>query len=150
DPGRLAAPPVYSGTPRANAPVHVNLGSDQVQAALRDLRADPRNLMRDPDSWRSENLTPFQKIVMAQLRGSGMLGPDGTDKLNKVMAGAGGPTDAVIAGATDALDDNGQLIEFGAGIFGALLAGTTHMAVVAPGMEAPAFHIPVDRDSLCL
>ncbi len=75
------------------------------QATLQSLIADPRDLLRDPDSWRSEDLTPEQKLVMAQLRGRGALGPDGVDNLAKILALAPG-TPAVDGVAANGWDPN--------------------------------------------
>lgn len=136
---------MYQQSP-AQQPVWLDLNKPENQAALRELLNDPRDLFRDPDSWRSANLTPHQKLLMANLRGKRMLGPDaaarlksqlGVADLNGLSADAATQAPALTA------------VELAAMMGGAGIAGMITQAVISPGLVIPAFYLRPNPDVSC-
>jgi hypothetical protein len=56
---------------------HLNFKDPKVLQVVKGIMDDPRNLLADKDAWRNYPLTPEQKLVLAQMRGRGMLGDAG-------------------------------------------------------------------------
>jgi hypothetical protein len=130
----------------AQQPVWLDLNRPENQSALRELLNDPRDLFRDPDSWRSANLTPHQKLLMANLRGKRMLGPDAAARLKSQLGVAdlnAPPPDAAAQAA------NLTAVELAALMGGAGLAGVLTQAVISPVLVVPAFYLRPNPDVSC-
>ena len=63
----------------------LNFKDPKVLEVVHGLSKDSRNLLADPDGWRQQKLTPEQRLVLAQMRGQGMLGPKGQSKLQSII-----------------------------------------------------------------
>jgi len=147
--------------------------SQTLQDEIRALQADPRNLLADPNAWRSEALTPKQKTLLAQLRGQRLLGPEGNARLEGLMGGSaamaaaasaaaappeqwaqpGGPTYPPAAGGGVTGTNGGgtmTMLEALAGMGGGAFAAAIQIGVNAPIMEYLAFMLRDRPDTTCL
>ena len=131
---------------------NLNFKDPQILQVVKGLMSDPRNLLADKDAWRTEALTPEQKLVLAQLRGRGMLGPEGADKLQPVLEDAANlaaadtlpemevpETNVCEAYPPPGMSDSALLMEQIAAAFAAFLAAEISMGHLVKIAEGPAF-----------
>jgi hypothetical protein len=154
-------PPAASPGPRGQAPPQFDFQHNQkLQAQVRDLEADPRGLLDDPNAWRNMDLTPQQRLLLAQMRGQGLLGPEAETQRRRVFHDADStqaseppadfgtvpPVDDAVVGIPSMMYPIPETLM---GMLGAALTAWLHMRYGAVGLEALPFFARANPDRSC-